>query len=216
MNHLDNWLVARRTIGTFKRTSTRWILGDGAQRRGALVIVLMIGIVATPRAATGRDAARSVHHSPHLEHTTFISGVGAALYTAWNPGRAEDPSQTVTAPGVRGFVELSLIEDVAELEVSAAGFWEGADSRFVVADLLLKKSFEFGRFNPYVGVGPSLSIDLVNGESETSVGASLAIGCYHWITDHFGLDLDVTYGLISRGGGTGQELTVSLGPVVRF
>lgn len=164
------------------------------------------------------EPERPFHASPHLDHTNWIAGIGAAQYNAWNPATHEEPNHTVHAGGVRGFFEVNVIEHILEIELSAAGFWDGDGGKFVTADLLFKKSFEIGDyFNPYIAAGPSLSVDILpHEETSTGVGAVLATGAYIWITDHVGLDVDLAYGLISRPGGTGQELTIAIGPAIRF
>ena len=182
--------------------------------RGAGWVVVVAALL-LPTAAARAESEASIFRSPHLDHTSLISGVGFAHYNAWNPGFDEEPAEHVGAPGVRGFLEINAIEHILEIELSAAGFWDGG-KRFVTLDLLAKKSFEFERFNPYIGIGPSLSIDILEEETTTAVGATLGVGCYHWFTDHVGIDVDVAYSLISRGPSTGQELVIAVGPVVRF
>jgi len=85
----------------------------------------------------------------------------------------------------------------------------------VPVDVLFKKSLELGRFNPHVAIGPSISIDVVDGAAETSVGCAFALGSYIWLSDHVGIDVDLDCALVSKDG-VAQELAVSLGPVFRF
>lgn len=177
--------------------------------------VVVLAALLFPGSPANAETEASIFRSPHLDHTSLITGVGFAHYNAWNPGFDEEPAEQVGAPGVRGFLEINAIEHILEIELSAAGFWDG-NKRFVTLDLLAKRSFEFERFNPYVGIGPSLSIDILEEETTTAVGATLGAGGYYWLTDHIGVDVDVAYSLISRGPSTGQELVIAVGPVVRF
>jgi hypothetical protein len=158
--------------------------------------------------------AETIHASPHLEHTTWILGAKLVQFNAWNPGDGESPNQTVTGVGGGLLIERTVVEGWLEVELSASGVVTG-EGVAVPIDVLLKKSFEFGRLNPYLGLGPSISIDIVDGEAEVSPGCAFAVGSYIWITDHVGMDIDLDYALVSNHG-VAQELTVSLGPVVRF
>lgn len=185
-----------------------------AYRRTAASAFALGALLFSPPPAWAQ-ADFSIFNSPHLDHTSLITGVGYAHYNAWTSSSDEEPAATHTAPGVRGFFEINVIEHVLEIEASAAGFWDD-HAQYVTMELLAKKSFEFERFNPYLGVGPSLSIDILEEGAETLAGATFAAGTYFWLTDHVGLDLDVAYTLVSRGAGTGQELVVSVGPAARF
>lgn|GEM_PF-1302233 len=173
----------------------------------ALVLVLAAAGAAPARAET-------VHASPHLEHTTWIVGARLVQFNAWNPGDGESPSETVNGVGGGLFIERTILDGWLELELSAAGVATG-DGTVVPVDVLFKKSFEFGRVNPYVAIGPTISIDVVGGEAETSAGCAFALGSYVWLSEHVGVDVDIDYALVSKHR-TGQELTVSLGPVLRF
>lgn len=102
---------------------------------------------------------------------------------------------------------------VVALVAASGAIAEG--NTIVPIDVLFKKSFELGSFNPYVGVGPSVSIDIEDGEAETSAGCAFAAGTYFWLSDHVGIDFDVEYSLVSKNG-TAQDLVIAVGPVLRF
>lgn len=176
-----------------------------------LGLIGLIGLMG-PGASSAR--AETIHASPHLDHTTWIVGAKIVQFNAWNPGDGESPNETVNAIGGGLLIERTLLEGWLEIELSVAGV-DTDEGTAVPIDLLLKKSFEFGRINPYVGIGPSISVDIVDGEAETSAGCAFAIGTYIWMSDHVGIDVDVDYALVSNRGAA-QELTLSLGPVLRF
>ncbi len=118
--------------------------------------------------------------------------------------------------GVGGgiLVERTVIEGWLEIEFAASGIATD-EGTIVPLDILFKKSFELGQFNPYVAIGPSVSVDIVDGEASASAGCAFAAGTYYWFSDHVGIDLDLDYALVSNHG-TAQELAISLGPVIRF
>lgn len=175
------------------------------------VLVAVLGIIV---AGTTPARGETIHASPHLEHTTWILGAKLVQFNAWNPGDGESPNETVTGVGGGLLVERTLVEGWLEIELSASGVATG-DGVVVPIDVLFKKSFELGRLNPYFGIGPSISIDIVDGEAEASAGCAFAVGSYIWVSEHVGIDVDLDYALVSNHGAA-QELALSVGPVLRF
>lgn len=158
--------------------------------------------------------AESIHASPHLEHTSWLLGAKLVHFNAWNPGHGDEPNETAGGFGGGVMVERTVIEGWLEVELSVAAV-STDEGTAVPIDVLFKKSFELGRFNPYVGVGPSISIDIADGEAHAAAGGAIAAGTYVWFSDHVGLDVDIDYALVSNHG-VAQELAFSLGPVIRF
>lgn len=175
------------------------------------VLLALLGLLAAGGAAA---RAETIHASPHLEHTDWILGAKVVQFNAWNPGHDEEPNQTVTGVGGGLIVERTLIEGWLEIELSASGVATG-EGVAVPIDVLFKKSFEFGSLNPYFGLGPSISIDVADGEAQASAGCAFAVGTYIWFSDHVGVDVDLDYAVVSNHGAA-QELALSVGPVLRF
>jgi hypothetical protein len=158
--------------------------------------------------------AWDIHQSPHLEHTTWLFGAKFIQYNAWEPGEGEEQNENVTGFGAGLLVERTVIEGWLEIELFAGGIATDGPT-IVPIDVIFKKSFEFGRFNPYLGLGPSISIDVEDGHAEAHAGGAFALGTYIWITDHVGIDFDLEYAIVAKNG-TAQELLVAMGPVMRF
>ncbi len=70
--------------------------------------------------------------------------------------------------------------------------------------------------NPYLGLGPNLSIIIAPEETRTRFGILATVGSYFWFGgDAWGLDVEVVYLLLFDNNLT-HELAVEVGPAFRF
>ena len=164
--------------------------------------------------------AQEMHRSPHIEETKQLVGLKGAFVSAFNDGKS------AVGGGFTLFYERSLIEGWLEIELaSAVVFIEG--ERVVGFDLFFKKPFHVNHVvNPYVGVGPNVTIIIgreegLEGEGEvretrTRAGIVSTAGSYFWLRGgRFGFDVALVY-LLLFNDGLSHEFTVEAGPAFRF
>lgn len=151
-----------------------------------------------------------MHQSPHMEETKNIVGLKGAFVSAFNGG------ESAVGGGVSPFYERNLVPGWLELEFAAA-FVFIENETVVGLDLFLKKPFHVNEtVNPYVGLGPNVSILIGPEETRTRAGILWTVGSYFWFgKDRFGLDAELVYLLLFNHGVT-HELAVELGPAFRF
>ncbi|MEM9068928.1 MAG: hypothetical protein AAGE52_10495 [Myxococcota bacterium] len=138
--------------------------------------------------------------------------IGAKFSYAW-------ARETVGEHGAGAglFVELPLIPGHLDVELSGQVLRFHGDAWEVPVDLLVKGSTSVGEaLRLYVGIGPAIAVRVEHDERTTLVGAVFACGAYLWVTTRFGLDLELNYGLFGRAQHPVHDVTVSIGPVVRF
>lgn len=182
-------------------------------------IVLWVA-VGLPLLGPRDAAAEEMHRSPHTEETSQLVGVKGAFVNAFNDGKS------AVGGGFTLFYERNLIEGWLEIELASAFVFIERE-RIVGFDLFLKKPFHINHVvNPYVGVGPNLSIlisreEEVEGEGEvretrTRGGIVWTAGSYFWLErSRFGFDVEVVY-LLLFNNGLSHEFTVEAGPAFRF
>ncbi len=113
------------------------------------------------------------------------------------------------------FAEGTVIEGWLEIELSASVVRIGSEDKWVIpVDLLLKKPFHIGDVTPYVAIGPTIAF--VRGEENiVGVGAAAVVGVYVWLSDSWGIDIELDYALVDEDGAQ-HELTFAAGPTLRF
>lgn len=182
--------------------------------------LLILAALLVPTVLHGES---TIHRSPHLEHTEWIVGAKVVQFNAWETeteeADGEEPARkrNVTLNGVGGgvFVERSLLRHFFEIELSVSAIAVEGDVT-IPMDLLLKKPFHLGPYvNLYLAIGPALSIDIKDDETDTSGGIAFATGTYYWFDDHLGVDLDLDYTLVFKDD-LAHELAISIGPAWRF
>lgn len=149
-----------------------------------------------------------MHRSPHEEGTAWIAGAKALVLTEFE---AEGESATGFGFGVscernvvHGWLEIEAVLSAAHVE----------ETWLLPIDLLFKKPFHFGHVQPYIGVGPAMTLN-ADHLDEPAFGAAFALGAYLWFGDHAGLDVELSYSIVSEAAII-QEFIVAVGPAVRF
>ena len=155
-----------------------------------------------------------------MEETTNIVGLKGLFVAGFSERRS------ALGGGVSPFYERNVVSGWLELEFATA--FAFIENESVVAfDLFFKKPFHVNEtVNPYVGIGPNLTLIIEPAEStpeestprQTRVGGGIlfAAGSYFWFgRDRFGIDAEVVY-LLLFDDGLSHELGVELGPAFRF
>ncbi|MFT3923243.1 MAG: hypothetical protein QM778_11985 [Myxococcales bacterium] len=175
--------------------------------RGTLALWTMLGFsLAIPVAHAEKPRGL---RSPHTEESRWILGL-KGLYVS---ERADE--QIERGGGLGAFFECSLIQHFLELELGVVGVDPKESAGQVAFEPLLKFSFDVTEtVNPYLGAGPVLLYGLER--PHLRGGGQLVAGSYFWAHPKFGFDLDVGFSLLSGAGSLAYEVTVGLGPIVRF
>lgn len=197
-------------------------LGDGFRFASLLVraealhaftaprLWLLVALAGAALAHARPAAADAMHRSPHMEETSNIVGLKGGVVGAFHQG------ESAVGGGLSPFYERNLIPGWLELETAMAVIW--IEKETVVAfDVFAKKPFHVNEVvNPYVGLGPNVTIILGPEETRTRFGILGTVGSYVWFGKHrWGLDVEVVYLLLFNAGVT-HELTVEAGPSFRF
>ncbi len=151
-----------------------------------------------------------MHRSPHMEETSNIVGLKAGIVSVF------DKERRAVGGGFSPFYERNVVPGWLEIEAAIAVSW--FENETVVGfDLFAKKPFHVNEVvNPYVGLGPNLSIIIAPEETRTRFGILATAGSYFWFGgDAWGLDVEVVYLLLFDNNLT-HELAVEVGPTFRF
>lgn len=160
-------------------------------------------------ASTARAEERRFTDSPHTEASDLIVGAKLTYVDEHAEGERE------RGAGAAVFVELTLVEDLLELELGFGGVVPEDSAAQLAFEPLLKTTFRaHHRIDPYLGVGPALLV----GKERPSVrgGGQLVVGSYLWMHDSFGFDVDVGCSLLSGHKDLTYEITLGVGPVLRL
>lgn len=173
--------------------------------------MLALGAAETARAQT-------MHRSPHKEETANIVGLKGVVTGQFNRTR------NAVGGGFSAFYERNLIPGWLEVEGAFASVWFEDETAFSF-DLFFKKPFHVNEtINPYVGIGPNVSIVLAQEQEEeinttvrsTQFGLLFNAGSYFWFGRHrWGLDVEVVYILVFASELI-HELAFEIGPAFRF
>jgi hypothetical protein len=168
-----------------------------------LLLVLLVS-----RPAQGQS--ETVHRSPHKEETVNIIGIKGGPVNVFREGGH------AIGGGFSPFYERNVIPGWLEIEAAAAFVWVDEDT-VVSFEVFVKKPFHVSEsINPYVGLGPSLSVVISPEETRAHAGILGTLGSYFWPrASHWGVDVELVYLLLFEGG-LAHELTFEVGPVVRF
>lgn len=164
---------------------------------------------------------RCVFGGEHKIHTQNLVGLkGLALVTiAPSEGAELEPEAagpSVTPHfGASFFYEREAVENWLEIELNVAVL-SAPGGVLLPVDLLLKKPFHAGRHvTAYVGLGPALEIEILDG-TEVFGGLTGATGLYVWVTKNVGVDIELDYTLIVERGAIAHGLGGGVGPVFHF
>jgi len=154
--------------------------------------------------------AQTMHRSPHREETANIVGLKGGFVSAFRQGRS------AVGGGLSPFYERNIIPGWLELEAAMAFSWI-EDETVIGFDLFAKKPFHVNEsVNPYVGLGPNVSILIGPEETIARFGIVATAGSYFWFRESpWGLDLEVVY-LLLFDSDLVHELAVEFGPIFRF
>ena len=154
--------------------------------------------------------AQTMHRSPHMEETANIVGLKGGFVSAFSQG------QSRVGGGLGPFYERNVIPGWLELEAAMVFTWI-EDETVIGFDLFAKKPFHVNELvNPYVGLGPNVSIIFRPEETIARFGILATAGSYFWFRESsWGLDLEVVY-LLLFDSDLIHELAVEFGPVFRF
>ena len=159
---------------------------------------------------TGRR--KPVHQSPHLEEETAnIVGLKGGFVNVFSNGEYR------SGGNVGPFYERNLISGWLELEAALAVTFVGEET-VLGFDAFFKKPFHVNPVvNPYVGLGPNLSVIFGRESTLTRFGILGVAGAYFWFGNahRWGFDLELVYLALFDSDLT-HELTLEVGPVYRF
>jgi len=145
-----------------------------------------------------------------MEETANIVGLKTGIVNSFNKeGHA-------VGGGLNAFYERHVIPGWLEIEAGISALWLD-DETVVEFDLFAKKPFHVNEVvNPYVGLGPNVSIIMGPEETRTRFGIHATAGSYFWFGGNaWGLDVEVLYLLLFNTHLT-HDLTVEVGPAFRF
>ena len=182
-------------------------LGATNVRRYVLLVAALTALALAPAAGA---SAQTMHRSPHMEETANIVGLKGSVVNSFNKERH------AVGGGLSAFYERHLIPGWLEIEASGSVVWM-EDETVVEFDLFAKKPFHVNEVvNPYVGLGPNISIIIAAHETRTRFGIHATAGSYFWFGGNaWGLDVEVLYLMLFDAHLT-HDLTVEAGPVFRF
>ncbi|MEM7435459.1 MAG: hypothetical protein AAF436_09935 [Myxococcota bacterium] len=180
-----------------------------AVRRRRVCASALVGlalVIGPPQAA-----AQTMHRSPHMEETANIAGVKGGLVNLFDDG------ERALGGNISPFYERNVIPGWLELEAALAITW--IESETVLAfEVLAKKPFHVNPIvNPYVGLGPNVSIIFSPESRVTRFGILAVAGSYFWFghEHRWGFDVELVYLALFDSNLT-HELTIEVGPGVRF
>lgn len=167
----------------------------------------LAALFAAPSAAIAAEPG--VLKSPHTEESHVIVGLKGTFV------REHAEEEIEQGAGLGSFVETTLIEHHLELELGVVGILPGETAAQLAFEPLLKLGFHLAEsVDPYVGVGP---IVLWGAElPHLRGGGQAVVGSYFWVHPRFGIDMDVGFALLSGERDLTDEVTLGLGPIVRF
>ena len=145
-----------------------------------------------------------------MEETANIVGLkGGAAGSLNKEARA-------TGGGLAAFYERNVISGWLEIEGAVSAFWLGNET-VVELDFFAKKPFHVNEVvNPYIGLGPNLSILMAPEETRVRFGIHATAGSYFWFGGGaWALDVEVAYLLLFDDILT-HGLAVEVGPAFRF
>ena len=145
-----------------------------------------------------------------MEETTNIVGLKSGVVNSFNKERH------AVGGGFSTFYERNLIPGWLELEAAGSVLWI-EDETVVEFDLFAKKPFHVNEVvNPYVGLGPNVSIIMSPEETRARFGIHATAGSYFWFGGNaWALDVEVLY-LVLFDTHLTHDLTVEVGPAFRF
>jgi hypothetical protein len=151
-----------------------------------------------------------MHRSPHMEDSANIVGLKAGIVNSFNRERH------AVGGGFSLFYERNLIPGWLEIEAASSAIWIENET-VIEFDLFAKKPFHVNEVvNPYVGLGPNVSIIIAPHETRTRFGIHATAGSYFWFGgDAWALDVEVLYLMLFADILT-HDLTVEVGPAFRF
>lgn len=158
------------------------------------------------------DEEAATHMSPHTEETSWLLGLKGVQLTA-----IPSEGETLIGGGLGLFAERTAIPGWLEIELSASFVRIESENEWIVPiDVLLKKPFHVGSgVCPYLAIGSTVSL-VTDGEGLTvGVGGVVVVGTYIWLSDSWGIDVEVDYALLYEEG-VQHEVTVAAGPTLRF
>jgi len=151
-----------------------------------------------------------MHRSPHLEESANIVGLKGGLIGQFNDG------ESFLGGGFVPFYERNVVPGWLEIELALPAGWV-EEERIVGLEVFFKKPFHVNEgVNPYVGLGPNLSVIIAPEETRTRFGLVWAAGSYFWFRGgQWGFDIEAVYLLIFDTSLT-HELALEIGPTFRF
>lgn len=168
-----------------------------ARNLSALLVAAVVSLVCPATEAKTSSTGIDRHFFTGLKGTYQL---GIAHGATHHPG------------GVGLFFEGSVVHHWLELEL-AAGYRTDGHMHAIPIELVAKLPFyPHPRVNPFVGLGPLLSIVTVDGETGVFGGGTALVGSYFWMSEHWGLVAEVGYGLVYEHG-LAHEVVVNAGLV---
>jgi len=155
-------------------------------------------------------SAQTMHRSPHMEETANIVGLKGGVVNSFNKeGHA-------VGGGFSLFYERNMIPGWLEIEAASSAAWIENET-VIELDVFAKKPFHANEVvNPYLGLGPNVSIIIAPQETRTRFGIHATAGSYFWFGgDAWALDVEVLY-LMLFGDNLTHDFTVEVGPAFRF
>jgi hypothetical protein len=144
-------------------------------------------------------------HADEVHYSTMVGVKGVEL------GHLQS-GHTSLATGFGVFVERSFLHHAVELELSVVAADVNANTVLPV-DLLVKHAHRVSKtLSVFAGAGGSV---VLKDTAPSSSGLTASVGAYYWATPHWGVDMEVDYSLLVVGG-SGQEVCMAAGPVLRF
>ena len=153
-----------------------------------------------------------MHRSPHIEEETAnIVGLKGGFVNVWSGGEYD------LGGNVGPFYERNVIPGWLEIEAALAVTFVGEET-VLGFEVFAKKPFHVNpQVNPYVGVGPNVSLIFGPEDTIARFGLLAVGGSYFWFGhDHrWGFDLELVYLALFDSDLT-HELTLEVGPAFRF
>ena len=185
-----------------------WAAPTATRARRCLLLVAASTAVALASAAEA--SAQTMHRSPHMEETANIVGLKGGFVNSFNKERH------AVGGGFSLFYERNLIPGWFEMEASGSVLWIEEETA-IEFDVFAKKPFHVNEVvNPYIGLGPNVTIIMTPEATRTRFGIHATAGSYFWFDGGaWGLDVEVLY-LILFDTHLTHDLTVEAGPAFRF
>ena len=165
------------------------------------VVLVAIALFAHPALA---DESHDAHSEAHLYNIIGAKATGLAD----NLGEA--------GGGATLFYERSLLQGWLEVELGGSVLAVG-EHTIVPVDLVFKLPFGCNHvlFEHYVGAGAALDLVFAEHDTEVYPGLVAVAGAYLWLTETFGLDLELSYSVVFETHVV-HELLPALGVVAHF